>query len=100
MVTTENAPLVAVDQDRRVALLRAVPALAALPAGLLEYLAACLDEARYAPGSVVIAEGEAGGRLVVGVAGQAEASAASPSGPVPLATLGPGELFGELALLE
>src|SRR5712692_9264565 len=89
-----------VDCGKRVALLREVPALATLPPALLEYLAACLGEERYAAASVVIAEGAAGDRLFVVVAGQAEVAAASQAGPVPLATLGPGELFGELALLE
>jgi hypothetical protein len=43
----EGAPQ-AVDGERRVALLRGVPALATLPAALLQYLAAVLGEERHA----------------------------------------------------
>src|SRR5438067_1475462 len=100
MVAVGEVAPQAVDGERRVALLREVPAPAPLPAALLQYLAASLSEERYAAGSVVVAEGATGDRLFVVVAGRAEVTAASPSGSVPLAALGPGELFGELALLE
>jgi CRP-like cAMP-binding protein len=47
-----------------------------------------------------VVEGDAGERLYLIVEGRAEASTTGPSGTVPLATLGSGELFGEIALLE
>lgn len=79
------------------ALLRGVPAFARLPGEVLEELAALLAEEHYAAGAVVVTEGEAGDRLYLIAEGSAELSAA---GPVPLAALWPGELFGEVALLE
>lgn len=100
MAAVSEAAPQSVDSARRIALLREVPALATLPEAILEYLAAGLAEEHYAAGGVVVAEGDAGDRLFVVVTGHAEVAAASPSGPVPLAALGPGELFGELALLE
>jgi len=48
----------------------------------------------------MVAEGEAGDRLYLIAEGRAEVSTAGQGGPVPLAMLGPGELFGEIALLE
>lgn len=53
----------------------------------------------FAPGSVVVAEGEEGDRLYLIVSGRAEVTVASAKGPVPVGLLGPGEIFGELALL-
>jgi len=84
----------------RVALLQGVPAFSRLPEGTLEKLAGLLRDERYPAGGVVVAEGEPGERLYLISAGHAEVSAEGPKGPVPLAALGPGEMFGEIALLE
>ncbi len=48
----------------------------------------------------MVRQGEVGDRLYLIVEGLVEVTVAGLSGPVPLATLGPGELFGELALLS
>ena len=85
--------------ERR-ALLAGVPAFSRLPEGTLEELAGLLREERHPAGGVVVAEGDTGDRLYLIKAGRAEVSAAGPKGPAPLAALGPGEMFGELALLE
>ena len=82
------------------ALLQGVPAFSRLPEGTLEELAGLLREERHPAGGVVVAEGEPGERLYLISAGHAEVSAEGPKGPVPLAALGPGEMFGEIALLE
>lgn len=84
----------------RLALLRGVPAFARLPEGTLEEVANLLDEERYPAGTVVVAEGDRGDRLYLIFGGHAEVSAEGSKGPMPLATLGPGEMFGEIALLE
>lgn len=84
----------------RVALLKGVPAFARLPEEALEELAALLREERYPADGVVVVEGETGDRLYLISEGCAEVSAAGSRGSVPLAMLGPGELFGEIALLE
>ena len=85
---------------RRAELLSGVPAFGRLPDEALQELAALLTEERYPAGAAVVAEGEEGDRLYLISAGHAEVSAAGSKGPVPLATLGPGEMFGEIALLE
>jgi CRP-like cAMP-binding protein len=75
-----------------------VPAFSRLPERTLEELAGLLLEERYSAGSVVVAEVETGTRLYLISGGQADVAEGS-KGPVPLATLGPGEIFGEIALL-
>jgi CRP-like cAMP-binding protein len=63
-------------------------------------LAAGLEEERFPLDGIVVAEGDAEDRLYLIVEGRARASTTGSSGPVPLALMGPGELFGEIALLE
>jgi putative peptide zinc metalloprotease protein len=89
-----------VPAERRLELLKEVPAFACLPTPALEELAELLKEDRYPSGATMVTEGEAGDRLYLIAEGRAEISTAGQSGPVPLAALGPGELFGEIALLE
>jgi putative peptide zinc metalloprotease protein len=89
-----------VPAERRLELLEDVPAFACLPTPALEELAELLEEDRYPSGATMVTEGEAGDRLYLIAEGRAEVSTAGQNGAVPLATLGPGELFGEIALLE
>jgi putative peptide zinc metalloprotease protein len=89
-----------VPAERRLELLEGVPAIACLPTPALEDLAERLEEYCYPPDAAMVTEGEAGDRLYLIAEGRAEVSTARQDGPVPLAALGPGELFGEIALLE
>ena len=89
-----------VPPGRRMELLAGVLAFSHLPAPVLEELASRLTEDRFRPSDTVVVEGDTDDRLYFIVEGRAEASTIGPSGVVPLATLGPGELFGEIALLE
>jgi CRP-like cAMP-binding protein len=89
-----------VPPERRLELLAGVPAFAHLPALVLRELASRLTKERFQSGDTVVVEDGADDRLYLIVEGRAQASTTGPSGPVPLATLGPGELFGEIALLE
>ena len=86
--------------SERLALLKGVRAFSRLPERTQEELAGLLNEERFPAGGVVVAEGEPGDRLYLISTGRAEVSAAGPRGPVPLAAFGPGEMFGEIALLE
>ena len=88
-----------VSPGRRLELLAGVPAFSHLPAAALEDLASRLTEQRFQPSDRVVVEGDTDDRLYLIVEGRAEASTTGPSGTVPLAALGPGELFGELSLL-
>jgi len=89
-----------VSPQRRLELLAGVPAFSHLPAPVLEDLASRLTEESFRPSDSVVVEGDTDDRLYLMVEGRAEASTIGPSGIVPLAALGPGELFGELSLLE
>src|SRR5207302_6028961 len=66
----------------------------------LSKLAALMIEERYPAGADIVCEGDVADRLFVTVRGEADVIGASPGGPVHLTTLVPGDLFGELALLE
>jgi MFS family permease len=81
---------------RELALLRGLPMFAPLPSATLEHLAGVLRPVRVGAGTTVVREGEAGDRFYVVAAGRLDVSADDR----PLATLGPGECFGEIALLR
>lgn len=53
----------------------------------------------YNVGAPILIEGTAGQGLFVVLVGQVEVSSQGPAGPVPLARLGRGDVFGEMALL-
>jgi CRP-like cAMP-binding protein len=55
---------------------------------------------RLQQGEAVVREGEAGDAWYVVFEGEARVSKMLPSGPLPIAKLGPGECFGEMAILD
>jgi CRP-like cAMP-binding protein len=85
---------------RRKILLARIPVFAGLPRELLEELAASLRARRHPAGQAIVTEGHIGDRLYVIENGRAEVTTDGPTGPVVLATLKPGDLFGEIALLN
>jgi CRP-like cAMP-binding protein len=84
---------------RRKELALKIPGFAALPDAVVETLATKLHEEKYVSGKIVVAEGEVGDRLFLIEKGHAEVFTSGQHGLVPLAKLGPGDLFGEIALL-
>ena len=81
-------------------LLRRVPLFAALDDDDLAWIAGACEAADLAPGEVVAAEGEEGDALFVIAAGELEVVKRSRTTDVPIARLGPGEIVGEMAVLE
>ena len=77
-------------------LLRSVPMFAPLPAATIEHLAGSLVPARFAAGSVIFRQADAGDRFYVVADGELEVSIDGRSAR----TLGPGDYFGEIALLR
>jgi MFS family permease len=77
-------------------LLRATPLFRPLPGPIIEELAAKLVVLTTSAGEEVIREGDAGDRFYLIGSGEVEVSSARS----PVATLGPGEYFGEIALLR
>ena len=89
-----------VSPRRRLELLEDIPAFSHLPTEVLEELASRLTEEIFPSADTVLVEGSTDDRVYLIVEGRAESSTVGPSGIVPLATLEPGEMFGEISLLE
>ena len=81
---------------RELELVRGVPFLALLPAPAVEQLARKLVPMRAAAGETVIREGERGDRFYIIGDGRAEVTVQGER----VATRGPGDFFGEIALLR
>jgi MFS family permease len=77
-------------------LLRSMPLFKPLPPAMIEELASSLVAVRATPGTEIIREGEAGDRFYVIRSGEVEVLTAGE----PVATQGPGDHFGEIALLR
>jgi CRP-like cAMP-binding protein len=89
--------LIATEARQRLATL---PAYEALPAGALDSLAASAGELRFAAGATVVREGDPADAFFVILAGRAGVVGRGAAGPVPFASLGPGEAFGDVGLLD
>lgn len=86
----------AVIPERELELLRGVPMLSPLPMTILEQVAGDLAEVSYADGQPIIREGEVGDRFYILASGRTSVTA----GDVERAELGPGDSFGEIALVR
>jgi MFS family permease len=82
--------------ERELQILRSVDLFASLPAPELEGLAARMTEVTAAPGTAVVREGAAGHHFYVIEDGEVEVIRDGR----PVATLGSGDYFGEIALLR
>jgi MFS family permease len=82
--------------ERELALLRRLPMFAPLPASTLEHLARSLRPLRVRAGEEIVREGAPGDRFYVLASGEADVSV----GGRPASKLGPGDYFGEIALLR
>jgi CRP/FNR family transcriptional regulator, cyclic AMP receptor protein len=85
----------------KVALLRNVPFFASLPDEPLERLAGRLGRRTFAKGMILFHQGTIGQRLYIVESGNVRIFALSESGQeITINIYGPGEVFGELALLD
>ena len=80
--------------------LRRIPLFAGLDDTELGRLAAVAETVEMDPGAILIREGEAGDAMFVVLAGELAVSKRSGNADIPLAVVGPGEVQGELAVLE
>src|SRR5258706_14539906 len=82
--------------NSRIDLLRALPIFSASSEEELFRIDSIVDEIEVDPGEVVLRENEDGRESFIIVSGAAEVRLAG----IELATLGPGDFFGEMALLD
>jgi MFS family permease len=82
--------------ERELELLRAIPLFSPLPPATLEHLAISLIRVRAAPGMEITCQGDVGDRFYVVDEGNLEVTIDGKEA----ATLGPGDHFGEIALLR
>lgn len=81
--------------------LKSAPMFAELKPSDLKRVAKLMAEMQFAAGSVVIKEGDQADGLFVVSSGKLEAVRGESAGHVqPLATYGPGDFFGEMALFQ
>ncbi|MET0526101.1 MAG: MFS transporter [Nocardioides sp.] len=83
-------------RDREIALLQEIPMLNALPLPAIEQMARGLEPLEVPAGATIFAQGDVGDRYFVIESGEVEVMG---DGRV-ITTLGPGEGFGEIALLR
>jgi CRP/FNR family cyclic AMP-dependent transcriptional regulator len=88
------------EQARRAPFLARAPLFAGLPRRLLGRLAPRFFEKTYHAGEIVFHEGDPGRALFVVLEGAVEIIQISAQGEYLLRTLGPGDAFGELALVD
>lgn len=88
------------EQAQRAPFLAHSPLFAGLPRRLLGRLGTRFLEKTYASGDVVFHEGDPGRALFVVVEGTVEITQATPRGEQVVRTLGAGDAFGELALID
>ncbi len=85
--------------QEEVELLRKVPLFAKIDPAKLKLLAFTSDRVTFAPGEVMMRQGEAGDFAYVMMSGEAEVTVELPDGPLSVATIREHELVGEIAML-
>ena len=88
------------DSYDRVNSLKRMPLLAGFPHGDLEYMAKQVEVAKFAPGEELIKEGTSGSTAYFIVSGQCDVRRKTGDTTTRLALLGPGEVFGELSIVD
>ena len=96
LAMSHDAPTSPILAAARVALLRRTSLFAETPENVLSSIVPIMHEVPFADGQQIFAQGDLGSSLFVVQAGQVGIFAGSQQ----LATFGPGDFFGELALLD
>lgn len=79
---------------------RNVPIFHGLSSGQLARVMLAMQHRNYRAGEILFEEGQVGKAVFIIKTGQVELTRNSASGPRSLGMLGPGQMFGEMALLE
>lgn len=80
-------------------LLRSVPIFAGIEPSRLKLIAFTADSIAYRAGQALVRQGQPGDAAYVLVEGKAEVSVETESGDYVIATLGPGDVMGEISIL-
>jgi serine phosphatase RsbU (regulator of sigma subunit) len=89
------------NQDERTALLSRTPLFKSLPPSELEHLAQALPSHEFAPGAVLMREGEADRQILILLEGEVEViKALGTPNERPLGIRSPGTVFGEMGLFH
>ncbi|MDP8922473.1 MAG: cyclic nucleotide-binding domain-containing protein [Chloroflexota bacterium] len=90
------------DEERRraQAMLRGIPHFSDVPAHHVRELAQVAHTETFEAGEAIIRMGEYGSTMYVIRSGRVQVVRGGPEAPIVLATLGPGEFFGELSIFD
>ncbi|MGA8759646.1 MAG: cyclic nucleotide-binding domain-containing protein [Stellaceae bacterium] len=80
-------------------LLRRVPFFAEIEPAKLKLLAFMSERVGFDAGKLIVRQGDPADAAYLIIDGEAEVVVTTPAGPVTVATLGPNEIFGEIAIL-
>jgi CRP-like cAMP-binding protein len=83
-----------------VGMLRQVPLFSGVAPAKLKLLAFTSDRVSYAPGQIIVRQGEVGDAAYVVLAGEAEVLVDSPNGQIKVADVSPNAIVGEIAILS
>lgn len=81
-------------------MLRQVPLFSGVAPAKLKLLAFTSDRVTYAPGQIIVRQGEVGDAAYVVLSGQAEVLVDSDNGQIKVADLQPNAIVGEIAILS
>ncbi len=85
--------------EQEVELLRRIPIFSKIEPAKLKLLAFTSDCIAYTPSQVIFRQGEMGDAAYIIIEGEAEVFVTGPKGEVKVATLGPNDIVGEIAIL-
>lgn len=85
--------------EQEVDLLRRIPIFAKIAPAKLKLLAFTSERIAYSPGQIIFSQGEMGDAAYIIVEGEAEVFVKGSNGDVKVASLGPNDIVGEIAIL-
>lgn len=85
--------------NEEVACLRKIPLFANIETSKLKLLAFTSERVTFDPGDTLFEQEEMGNCAYIILSGEADVVVRTPAGPVTVATLGPSEVVGEIAIL-
>jgi len=88
-----------VSLEQEVDLLRRIPIFAKIAPAKLKLLAFTSERIAYSPGQIIFSQGEMGDAAYIIVEGEAEVFVKGSNGDVKVASLGPNDIVGEIAIL-